>query len=155
MSYMPKITDPADLVGPAVRGAIESALWLGTQYGPRDESGDAEIISEDLRGLTVPAEIEQEIRQDVEDFVLANADDLMEYLRRRMADLDGLHEGQGPEQYAAECIGHDLMLTRNEHGAGFWDRGLGDLGDRLSEAAKVYGSLSVEADEHGNLFAHH
>lgn len=29
-------------------------------------------------------------------------------------------------------IGHDLALTRNGHGAGFWDRGLGSLGDELT-----------------------
>jgi hypothetical protein len=31
-----------------------------------------------------------------------------------------------------ECAGHDLWLTANGHGVGFWDRGLGRLGDRLS-----------------------
>lgn len=31
-----------------------------------------------------------------------------------------------------ECAGHDFWLTRCGHGAGFWDRGLGDLGDRLT-----------------------
>lgn len=36
--------------------------------------------------------------------------------------------------------GHDLWLTRSGHGTGFWDRGLGELGDRLTEAAKSYGS---------------
>lgn len=28
--------------------------------------------------------------------------------------------------------GHDFWLTRAGHGAGFWDRGLGELGDQLS-----------------------
>jgi hypothetical protein len=138
-----------------VRGAIESALWLGTQYGPRDESGDAEIISEDLRGLDLPAEIEGEIRDDVTDFVLANADDCLAYVAARQGDAVAEYDGQTSIEWAAGCIGHDFMLTRNGHGAGFWDRGLGDLGDRLSAACEPYGSLSVEADEHGTLYAHH
>ena len=30
-------------------------------------------------------------------------------------------------------IGHDFCLTANGHGVGFWDRGLGELGDRVTE----------------------
>lgn len=36
--------------------------------------------------------------------------------------------------------GHDFWLTREGHGAGFWDRGLGVAGDRLSDAAKTFGA---------------
>ncbi len=38
--------------------------------------------------------------------------------------------------------GQDFYLTRNGHGTGFWDRGYGDVGKRLTEAAKIYGSTS-------------
>jgi hypothetical protein len=34
-------------------------------------------------------------------------------------------------------IGHDYVLTSGGHGAGFWDRGLGELGDKLTEACKT------------------
>lgn len=37
-------------------------------------------------------------------------------------------------------MGHDLYLTRCGHGAGFWDRGLGKLGDRLTQAAESLGN---------------
>ena len=53
------------------------------------------------------------------------------------ADID-LEEDWGLEQ-----AGHDFWLTRNGHGAGFWDRGKGALGNKLSEMAKVYGSVSA------------
>jgi hypothetical protein len=36
--------------------------------------------------------------------------------------------------YTAECAGRDFWYTRNGHGVGFWDRGLGDIGDALSAA---------------------
>lgn len=42
-----------------------------------------------------------------------------------------------------ECAGHDFFLTRNRHGTGFWDRGLGDLGKRLSRAAQSFGECYV------------
>lgn len=36
------------------------------------------------------------------------------------------------EQWDDEQIGHDLFLTRNGHGAGFWDRDFKD-GDKITE----------------------
>ncbi len=37
--------------------------------------------------------------------------------------------------------GHDFWLTRNGHGAGFWDRGYRHIGEELTKACKVYGSV--------------
>lgn len=45
--------------------------------------------------------------------------------------------------YTAEQFGHDLALTRNGHGAGFWDRGLGEAGDVLTDWAKSLGTLHI------------
>ena len=39
----------------------------------------------------------------------------------------------------SEQVGHDLWLTRNGHGSGFWDRGLGDIGKELSNIARSMG----------------
>jgi hypothetical protein len=40
--------------------------------------------------------------------------------------------------------GHDFWLTRNGHGAGFWDRGYpDDIGNELTDAAKVYGFFTL------------
>lgn len=61
-------------------------------------------------------------REDCDAFCDANA-----------ADLAGLD---------AEVCGHDFYLTRNRHGAGFWDRGLGIVGERLTASAHAYGSTS-------------
>lgn len=47
---------------------------------------------------------------------------------------------------AAEQAGHDFWLTRNGHGAGFWDRGLGDRGDRLSALARPFGDFNLWTD---------
>lgn len=43
--------------------------------------------------------------------------------------------------------GHDFWLTRNRHGAGFWGRGYGALGQRLSDAAHAYGEVNVLGPE--------
>lgn len=49
-------------------------------------------------------------------------------------------------------IGHDFWLTRNGHGAGFWDRGLGDVGDQLSEAARAHGAMDAYLGDDGDLY---
>ena len=47
-----------------------------------------------------------------------------------------------PQWSAAELGGHDFWLTRNGHGAGFWDRTIACRKrprDRLTAAAETYG----------------
>ena len=53
----------------------------------------------------------------------------------------------GPTQW-----GHDLWLTRNGHGAGFWDRGYGPVGDRLSDAARALGESDLYVHD-GKVYA--
>ena len=80
------------------------------------------LLSESDRDLATgfsPEAIEQ-ATADCEAFQAANESDLAEY---------------GNMQEA----GVDYWLTRNRHGAGFWDRGLGALGNRLILAAEAYG----------------
>jgi hypothetical protein len=48
--------------------------------------------------------------------------------------------------------GHDFWLTRNGHGAGFWDRGLGDLGDELTAISKKFGELSPYQGDDGKVY---
>jgi len=57
-----------------------------------------------------------------------------------------LINGIDPEQ-----IGHDLWLTRNGHGVGFWDRGLGDVGEKLSDIARNMGEKHVFWGEEGKI----
>lgn len=52
-------------------------------------------------------------------------------------------EGLAIDAIAPEQFGHDLWLTRNGHGAGFWDRGLGALGETLTKWAKAAGTCDV------------
>lgn len=50
--------------------------------------------------------------------------------------------------------GQDFWLTRNGHGAGFWDRGTGDVGQRLTAAAKVWGSVELYVGSDGSIYAY-
>ena len=110
---------------------VETALWSSLVWHedqeptPMDDSYDAsDIASETLA----------QMRETVSDFVAANADTIA---------AAGLN---------AEAVGHDLWLTQNSHGAGFWDRGLGVFGDTLTEAAKAEGSVDLYPGDDGKLY---
>lgn len=119
-----------------VQAYIVAALWSST-----DETGeplDAVFSEDDLAEETA-----QKMRSDCEDFIQANASDLTVYCLQMKN-----------EQWSGEArAGHDFWLTRCGHGAGFWDRGLGDLGERLSTAAKVYGNVDLYAGDDGQIYA--
>lgn len=114
-----------------VTAYIAASLWAGLAEYPAEEyaSTDPDHHSnpEPLEDFFSDADIAQSDRDqivaDCRDFATANAADL--------ADMDA---GQA---------GHDFYLTRNGHGAGFWDRGLGALGERLTRACKPYGESAL------------
>ena len=53
------------------------------------------------------------------------------------------------EGYTEEQAGHDFLLTRNHHGAGYWDRGLGEVGDKLTTAAQLFREVNGYAENGG------
>ena len=57
------------------------------------------------------------------------------------------------EMFGMEYAGHDFWLTKNGHGAGFWDRGIGETGRALTDAAHVYGSTDLFAGADGKLYS--
>jgi len=101
----------------AVRaGYLACALWTGTdEHGePLDKEFEAENFNEKSRSLAL---------SQCEAFCQENQD----YLQ----DMD-------PTQ-----IGHDLWLTRNGHGVGFLDRGMGESVESLTQAAQSLGEQAV------------
>jgi hypothetical protein len=48
--------------------------------------------------------------------------------------------------------GHDFWLTRCGHGAGFWDRGLGQIGDHLTDAAHAFGNVDLYVGDDGKIY---
>ena len=47
------------------------------------------------------------------------------------------------DHYDMTKAGSDFWYTRNGHGVGYWDRGLGDVGDQLSDESRPYGEVYV------------
>jgi hypothetical protein len=54
----------------------------------------------------------------------------------------------GSAPYSETQAGHDFWFTRNGHGVGFWDRGLGQVGDDLAEIARSFGEVNVWFADH-------
>ena len=105
-----------------------AALWSST-----DDEGEPLDIIYSLDDIA--PETMQSMRDDVASFVSQNEALLIE---------SGHSEGQ---------IGHDFWLTRNGHGAGFWGRGLGDIGDKLTDACKPFGSVDLYVGDGGQVWA--
>lgn len=111
---------------------VECALWSSTDNA--DDSGGAPLDdnygSEDFG----PGVLDQ-MREDCAGFIeLTNAIPLAD------------------ELWDDERLGHDFWLTRNRHGAGFWDRGHGVTGNALTEVAKDCGSRDLYVGDDGLVY---
>lgn len=111
------------------RAYIEAMIWCGV-----DKNGDLEATDYEVED--VATEELEKIVADCQKFQTENA-----------ADIAG-HESQA---------GHDFWLTRNHHGAGFWDRPEvygkdKEAGERLTKAALAYGELHPY-DHFGQIYA--
>jgi len=100
---------------------LEAALWT-----EEDEIGNDTNIEADVSN-----DSKIDAYTDVKKF-MSQAGDLID-------DLD-------PEQ-----VGHDLWLTRNGHGTGFWDRDLGEVGEKLSNIASNMGEKHLFWGEDGKI----
>lgn len=111
---------------PFFRQYLETALWssLDDDGKPMDRTYSVSDIAEESKAAA---------QEECLDFISANARDLE------------IHGDAGQ-------AGHDFWLTRNGHGAGFWDRGLGDLGDRLTAACRAYGESDPYVGDDGRVY---
>lgn len=119
-------------------GYITAALWSSV-----DENG------EPLDAIHAPGDLPEQTQQAMENdcrkFFQENNDALWEYREQRAIPIDA-------DYSEAECAGHDFWLTRCGHGAGFWDRGMGELGDRLSNAAEAFGNVDLYVGDDGKVY---
>lgn len=121
--------DRMNAIRQCTRCGEREAYWDDEEYPP-EPCSDATFDADDLAPSTL-----EEIREECRQFIAANHRDLAS------AGVD------------AEQAGHDFYLTRNRHGAGFWDRGNGATGDRLADAARVWGTSELYAGDDRKLYA--
>lgn len=134
---MPRDTDTV------LRAYVTCALWSSLDW--REEDGP-EFASDQPNHFDAWATVDDialdalaEMRADVEAFI---------------AEADAI---PGSDWWSDEQMGHDFWLTRNHHGAGFWDRHFNDspeakAGDALTSAADVYGSCDLYTGDDGRVY---
>lgn len=69
--------------------------------------------------------------------IMANCFDFQNGESKRSLDLA---YDYAPDGYEPEQAGRDLWFTRNGHGCGYWDRGLGEVGNVLADDARKIGA---------------
>ena len=111
---------------------LECALWSST-----DESTEAggEPLDANYNPEDIPAPCRERLRAECVDFLAAH------------------HETLEAGEWTPEQAGHDFWLTRNGHGAGFWDRGKGQIGQQLTDACKAYGTVDLYVGDDGQVWA--
>ena len=115
-----------------VSSYIEAMLWAER---PIDENGNEGEAFEDTHEIEdIAPDSMEEIRSDCEGFLRENA----RFIRGEF-----------------ERAGMDFYLTRNRHGAGFWDGGWSaGIGRRLTDSAHVYGTQGLDLWSDGKLHIH-
>ncbi len=129
----------ADDTADAVRHYLVTALWSSQDWDDQDDSGNPAPMDDAHDTDDVAPETWEQAEADLVAFVaLAGPADVAAYLDAFGGD--------------AHQLGHDLWLTRNGHGAGFWDRGLGELGDRLTAHAHSLGEVDLYVGDDGQIY---
>jgi hypothetical protein len=108
-----------------IKSYIEAMLWANVCW--ETETGDAPAGQE----ARLTRQQESDLAKDARDFLAKNETDIAS-----LRDFTSDPYGQS---------GHDFALTRNHHGAGFWDRGYGAVGKRLTRASEAYGEANIFA----------
>lgn len=79
--------------------------------------------------------------------------DCAEFEENNAADIRDGATGHNPNSAIVAQAGHDFWLTRNGHGAGFWD---GDWSEpqasRLTEASDAFGEVNLYVGDNGRLY---
>lgn len=116
-------------------GAVEACLW-STHPTPADEDMTALEYADEY---TVTRREMDKLRGT-----------LAYYMRGWFVENYGTICQATGDNYTWEHVGHDFWLTSQGHGAGFWDRGLGEVGDTLTDSVDGYGDLvGLYLDEEG------
>lgn len=112
-----------------VEGYTRAALWADCMCACG--TGECDCESGGREDLDVRAGDWSYVRDLVSLFVAEHRVDCEAYVETME------REHWNAEFSASERLGHDLRLTSGGHGTGFWDRGLGELGDRLTKAVDL------------------
>lgn len=117
------------------RGYLDCLGWLGA-IGPDDRADvDADHFDPDVL--------------DDQDFNRC-VDECAQFYQHARSQLEQVCKPLS--DYDWEKAGHDFCLTRNGHGAGFWDRGREKVWTELTDMSKTYGEMCGLIGDDGSIF---
>lgn len=119
-----------------LKSYLAALVWTGRldyMTAPPEFNGEPLVSDNVLDRLVSVDDLPDSIRETAKGCV----NDFLDMIEPKLEDYPNSIE------LTAGSIGHDFCLTRNGQGAGFWDRGLGHLGEYLTEAAKSFGTHEV------------
>jgi hypothetical protein len=137
-----------------VAGYLECQLWAGLDYGHTGCDDNAECrnsadpephpYDDNYSVENISPEYVAKVREELSDVVTAHPLAVRMYLAHRSTrERVAAGFNRVDAVITSEYFGHDFYLTREHHGVGFWDRGLGELGEYLTKIAKSYGSAET------------
>lgn len=115
------------------RAFIACLLWSSSNPDNEDRHLNEDYEASDFHPL-----VQEALRAKSEEFARENA-----------ADLLAACQTTGYEMANA---GHDFALSSNGHGAGYFDRNLDEIGDRLQAAAEASGEIDAYVGDDGLLY---
>lgn len=122
------LNDRHSINDPFIGGYIEAAFFTADESDDMSEMGYSNIAAESL------SKIER---------------DCMKF---KSAASDLLSAARDEYNYTDEQAGRDFWFTRNGHGVGFWDRGLGDIGESLTKMAKVFPEVNILLGDNSKVY---
>lgn len=139
---------------------IEAALWSSTldPYGECPECGKTAVLNrwnEDNECVCSDCSERQPNHEPPADRNYCWTDLAPETLQRMLDDCAKFERENDPADYPTENAGHDFWLTRNRHGAGFWENDFGteEQCEKLTEAAHAFGEFNLFVGEDGLIYS--
>lgn len=136
---------PTAHVDDVLHGYITAALWSTNDES--DESG-GEPLDKNYGPSDVDPATVRKMRADIVKFLRENKKAVNAYTTHRQ------HSREHGNVW--EYLGHDLWLSRNGHGTGFWDRnydGEDWIGEQLDKAAHKLGESYLYVGDDGRIYA--
>lgn len=123
---------------------LECAIWTEEDTLKGDEESQISgKYSEDSELKDLEERTWLNIHNFTDDSIIKAYEDIKKFLE---------YAGDAVNDIDEEQLGHDIWLTRNHHGAGFFDRGYDDEIEKvLMDSAHKLGEESIFVDDDGKL----
>lgn len=135
MNYLAYLEEnfPDQSVDEFTEAYITCALWSSHDESDPETGGDP--MDDNYGPEDIAPETMVKMQQDCQDFLTENQALILEHGTLSRA-------------------GHDFWLTRNGHGAGFWDGDWPeDVGETLTKASKTFGEFDLYVGDDGKIHA--